>query len=626
MSWDRKDILEYAVGEREDELLKWEIQNSREGIDGNVYDKVRGIVSLAIIKDGIELSDLGGIREDLETELNLAGISLKDFLINIQLLEGDGIIRAHMPDILAEYYVLRTLVIEANSNSGVVRWVISRLVNNMEGVPEFREKVRQDFRYTYDGTVIKDLSVADKLRAFYITFFNECSRDTALSIVNRLIANVDLRDTNAIILHEAICNLVRHKRDVDTITEELLHITYVDDYTIEEQRNCLEELRYLSGVSNDNLITYCKGLLNMVNHASTQEEKNMYLMELRHLAEINNGEAEIAIWYCKGNFNMFNNASTVEEKETWLDELKHYSDKYDGNEDIAFVYSQGLCIFLLKVTSLEEKRSYYNKLRYLFDKYIENVEIMIEYCKGLVNMIDGVPVEEKREFFEELKRYAEAYSGNAKMQIVYSAGIFNMLNYAQSTNEKREYLADLGRLAEANEGNAEIALRYCNGLVNMTYDSNVKENPDRLGGTILVNMTSDPPDIDEKKEYLEELMRYAADYADNDKIVLDYTMALVNILIFVPKEEKRVLLSQLRHLAMEYAYNIEIIGEYCIGLYNMCVLDVEYYDDYLSELCKLLSYNKISKYISKIRPNIITYTRRELLDYERRNGTVRVSG
>ena len=107
MSWSQKDILEYAVVDREDKFMSFEASDLQGQDNRFVFDKVRGIISLAIIRNGIDISELDEIREDLEEELRLSRITLKDFLSEMQLFGNDGVIRTHMPDILSEYYVLR---------------------------------------------------------------------------------------------------------------------------------------------------------------------------------------------------------------------------------------------------------------------------------------------------------------------------------------------------------------------------------------------------------------------------------------------------------------------------------------------------------------------------------------
>ena len=46
----------------------------------------------------------------------------------------------------------------------------------------------------------------------------------------------------------------------------------------------------------------------------------------------------------------------------------------------------------------------------------------------------------------------------------------------------------------------------------------------------------------------------------------------------------------------------------------------ENYDHYIGELYRILSNKQVARYIAKNEPDIITYTRRELLEYEHENG------
>ena len=85
-------------------------------------------------------------------------------------------------------------------------------------------------------------------------------------------------------------------------------------------------------------------------------------------------------------------------------------------------------------------------------------------------------------------------------------------------------------------------------------------------------------------------------------------------------EEKRGYLSELKQLTEVNKDSVEVALKYCTGLYNMRVYDVENYVYYISELYRLLSDEKNYKYVSIKEPRIITYTRRELIDYELRMG------
>ena len=570
MSWDRKDILEYAVGEREDELLMWETRDIREGIDGRVYDMVRGIVSLAIIRDGIKLSALEGIREDLEKELNLAGISMKDFLSNIQLLAKDGIIRVHMPDTLAEYYVLRTLVIETDSNDEVVRWVISQLTKNMVGVPEFREKVRQDFRYIYDDSVNGYVTIKDKLDDFYYAFFEQCSADLALDIVKRLLAQLDLQDSNAIILHEAIQNIAKKGKDVVSVAEALCYAIGSGEPDIEAKRTCFDELRSLS--------------------------------------EANTGNAEIVYKYsCGLSIMLYEELGIdVEESRKNLGELRRLSEAYEGNEKIVLEYSRGLSNMIIAEPDIEGKQKYFGELRRLTEAYEGNKEFVNIYSHGLCNVIIAEPdIERKRKYFGELRSLAETNVGNEEIMLAYSIGLFNMISYDQRIEERRKHIEELRSLAETNAGNEKIVLEYSKGLV---------------------NMTNGKPVIEEERKLLGELRRLSEAYAGNAEIVHAYSMGLFNMINDEQGiEEKRKHLEELRSLAEAYAGNEKIIFVYSIGLKNMMLFDEECFDEYLEELYGILSDNKLAKYVAKENPDIITFTRRNILDYERRKGIIRIN-
>lgn len=541
MSWNRKDILEYAVGKREEELLMWETQDIVVGLSGRVYDKIKGVVSLSIIRDGIEISELEGIRDDLEEELNLAGISLRDFLKEIQMLDRDGVIRVHMPDILAEYYVLRTLVIEPEDGDEVIEWVISRMVSNMDGVAEFREKVRQDFRYIYNDKLNKNETIGDKLDDFYYAFFKKCSDDQVLDIVITFLAQLNLRDSNSIILHSAIQKLISKDKEVTTVASLLEQVTNCEESGIEEKRLCLDELRQIAELNAGKpkiVLAYCMGLVNVLIFAPSLEEKRSCLSKLKQYAELNAENSEIALCYCEGLFQMRNYSPNLKEKSLCLTELKQYADANVGNVGIVNAYCRGLVNMLYDVKDLNMKRSYLMELK----KYAEiNVESELMYCKGLVNMVN---------------------------------------KYTPDPKERQSYLMELKRFADANAENVEIALRYLEGLVNMTIHA---------------------PDLKEKRSCLTELKQYAELNAGNAEIVLNYCRGLVNMLSREQNmEEKRACLNELRRIAGQNVEKLEIVLRYFIGLNIIRKEDKEFYEDYTAEIDRLISDKKFALFISKV--------------------------
>ena len=565
MSWDRIDILEYAVGEREDELLMWATRNVRDKISGSIYDMVRGIVSLSIIREGIELSELDGISKDLEKELELAGISLKGFLKEIQLFGSDGFIRVHMPDILAEYYVMRTLVIEPKDDDEVVRWVIRRLVKNMEGVAEFREKVRQDFRYIYNDSVNEYETIEDKLDDFYYAFFEQCSRDVAFDTVKKLLDPLDLWDSNAIILHETIRNIARDAACSIAVASILLKPFLKNESEIEDKRKCLGELRRLS--------------------------------------EANAGNEVIANAYSVGLVRMFVAEPGIEEERTYLRELRRLSEANVENVVIAVSYSFGLDRMIVAEPGIEDKRKCLGELRSLSVANAGHAELSLRYINGLASMIAYEPsIEEKRKCLGELRRQSEAYGGNTKIANAYGKGLYNMINAEPGIKEKRKCLGELRSLLETNAGNSEIARTYCVGLVSM-YSAGL--------------------DIEEKRKCLGELRSLSEANTGDVIITQAYSIWLAGmILAETGIEEKRKCLGELRSLSEANAGNEQLALWYCRVLLEMQNYDNECYDDYTAELYRLLSDKEFARYVAKNDSDIITDTRRKFLDYEQRMGIV----
>ena len=236
MYWDKEQVLEYAVIEREEQLLEYETRDIKEMYYSNLFEIVKGITCLSVIRSGFELSELDAIKDEMEDELKFSRIGMKGFLKELQFLGNDGIVRVHMPDILAEYYVLRTLVIGIIDNKDnikweneeAVEWILGRLIESLEGAWEFRQKVRQDYRYMYEGIEVK-------LDDFYQEFFKRCSCDLAFDILSKIIDSHDIYDSNAIVLHEAIRSISTNEKVAEKIAAKLCDETYKDDYSNEDK-------------------------------------------------------------------------------------------------------------------------------------------------------------------------------------------------------------------------------------------------------------------------------------------------------------------------------------------------------------------------------------------------------
>ena len=634
--WDLISVLEYAVIEREEEFLQLEARDIQKNDNFRVFDKIRSIVCLSFIRNGIALSELDDIREELEEELRHVGISLKDFLREMQLLGDDGIIRLSVPDILSEYYVIRFLVIKPEKSS--LEWLIKQLCTSLSGAEEFRQKIRQDFRFLYD-------EIEEGLDDFYYAFFEQCSSDLAFKIVKITLSEMDLRDSNDVLLHEAIGNQIRNKANEETLSVMLFNMI-TDAPEMEEKRSCLSELQRLAEENAGSakiVLEYSKGLYNIIFDAPEMEEKRSYLDELKRLAEENAGSAEILLVYCDGLVNMIFDAPELEEKRSCLSELKRLAGENARSAEIVLTYCNGLFNMIIYAPELEEKRSCLSELKHLAEENAEYIKVASEYSSGLYNMFILAPeLEEKRSCLTELKRLAGENAGSTEIVLSYSEGLFNMLNDAPELEEKRICLSELKRLAGENAGSTEIVLRYSKGLFNMLNDApeleekrNFLSELKRLArenagsGEILFeyseglfNMLFDAPELEERRNFLTELKRLAGENAGSPEIVVLYGKGLFFILNRGPElEEKRSCLTELKRLAEENAGSPEIVLEYSKALFNMRQFDEEHYDNCIAELYRILSNKELAQYIAKNEPDIITYTRRELLDYEYENGS-----
>ena len=420
MAWDRIRVLEYATVEREEEFLKKESNYLQKTENSHVFDKIRGIVCLSIIRNGMDYSELKGIKKDLKKELALNSIHIKDFLKDMQLLGKDDIIRTDMPDILSEYYVLRTLVIEPDDE--VLKWVITKLCDSLDGADVIRKKIYQDFNYLYD-------ELEEKLNIFYNAFFAKCSNEMAFDITTRLVDENDFHDSNIMLFHRAIEKQIKNK-----VNGKKLSIV----------------------------------LFNMLDSNQNLEEKRWYLVELGLIVDDNHNDDEIALSYCSGLVNMINRGQDLKEKRWYLVELERVAEDNDDNDEIAFRYCSGIFNIMIIVNDLKEERWYLVELERVAEDNDGNDDIALVYCTGLVNMINrGQDLKEKRWYLVALELMAENYGNNDEIAIRYSQGLFNIIHHAQDLKEKREYLETLRFLANNKNDNEEIGLMYCKGLCNM---------------------------------------------------------------------------------------------------------------------------------------------------------------
>lgn len=601
MNWKREDVLEYAVVKREEELLKDEVRDIKGDFYQSIYDMTKGIVILTIIKDGIEFSEVNCIKKEMEEELNLSGIGLKGFLKELQLLESDGTIRKYMPDILAEYYVLRTLVL--NPDQDILKWIINQLINSFEGVVEFRQKVRQDFRYLYG-------KIEDKLDDFYDVFFEQCGSDMTFDVFMNLIVGLDFQDSNVIVFHRVIRSLIQKEYDKEKMAL-MLYTVLCDDLFLRFNKNtpdlrekweCLQELGYITELNSNNIEIvrwYSNGLCNMMNVVQDLNEKRECFQKLNHLAEVHSMDEQVGVAYSKGLFNMLHYSLDQNEKRNCLQKLKHLAETYATNPSFLSVYCEGLYDELFRSVGIEEKKKWLHELRYLAELNTKNSEIVCWYGNGLLNMTCfASDPKEKESYFQEIKRFSELNNGNEAVMLIYAKGLANMIVSAPAPEKKIEYLQELKLLTELNVKNIDIIIEYCRGLSSMTHNNSNHQEANRC---------------------LHELKRLANMYDENTEIALKYSGALVNMTCYAPTLEKKYgYLEELNYLVNSNPDNAEIVLDYSKGLVNM-MQEQDYFDDCVTELERLFRNQDYFDYVKEKEPSIITSTRAALYAYEQSN-------
>lgn len=458
MSWDRSRVLDYAVVIREENFWKDEVKDLHD--NQYIYNNIREIICLSIIRGGVKYSELDTTIKELEEQLSHSKIGVKDFLKEMQLLGKDDTIRIYMPDILSEYYVLRILVIEPEINT--VNWIISRLCEFLGGAVEFREKVRQDFKYMYGEKEVK-------LDGFYSAFFEQCSSDIALSLITKVHSSRDLKDSNAVILLDAIDNQLRNNKIPRELIAKMLYDIVGDAQTIEEKWRGMGELKRLSDENIDGSkvdFEYAKGLVHMTYTASETDDKRVCIEELQRLSEKTENSPEIAPIYGCGLFNMINELPEIDEKREYLRNLKQLSEKKDSDMETVEYYSQALSNMVIFETDIDKKNKHLKTLKQLSKENNNNPYIDLSYCSGLVNFTDSdAELREQKNCVKKLESLSKKYK-NSLMYLEYFKGLYNITNSQNLTREEYDYylnelhwlMANKDFAVFANQRNPEIVL------------------------------------------------------------------------------------------------------------------------------------------------------------------------
>lgn len=582
MSWDKERVLEYAVVERGEQLLEYETRDIKEEYYHRLFDKVKSITCLSIIRDGNTLLELEGIKEDLEDELKFSKISMKDFLKELQYLGSDGIIRVHMPDILSEYYVLRTIVIKPDVET--VNWIIERLTESLEGADVFRKKVRQNFNYLYS-------SIETELKSFYIKFFEICSKEKALFIFNQLVNEDDIHDSNKIVFHEAISNLIRNGVNKEIISKELSSfIIRKNPEDIAVKENCIDELRriYDSEKENGNVaFDFSQCLVSMTAYPKITI-KNGYLNELEHLADNDKEDGRIIDAFCNALVNVTALPYETQLKKECLIKLEKIAGKYESYNNLMW-YGKGIVNMISKTSDIQENNNYLITLQSLAKKDSGDSVLIAMYCKGLYNMINKcMDVHEKMSYLSKIEKTVVDNGEDAHLIWVYSKSIVEVIGDNPQLIEKlRKSLKKLAQRA-GNDGNDYTFWMY---------------------GEVLFIVILCSRDIHEKRECLKKLELLSKENEDDSKIRLSYSNGLFNMSYSTDDlMEQRDILEKLKTIA-DNSEEEELKLNYCKCLFNMCSFDENNINDYIDRLKKMLSNKEFAQYVANKAPIIIVNMR-----------------
>ena len=277
---------------------------------------------------------------------------------------------------------------------------------------------------------------------------------------------------------------------------------------------------------------------------------------------------------------------------------------------------------MMKITNVTSmNQEYLSELKSLADDNIEKPKIVYWYSAGLLKMIATDIKGEKNKYFNELQRLLKNYPNDASIIASFCDGLVYMMGFSTELEKKKELLSQIECLAHdagcddsvCNEAkhlydtqyiiNGQIFFSYCKGLL------------------MLLQAT---PDMDEKKNYLSKIKKlveanpWFPDFATLYSHALFIAFNATSVM-----EEKSKYLIGLKYLLKVNSVDPACVLNYCKAIFIMSQLDEVGHDNYMAELYRMLSNEKISNYIATNDPSFIRLTNRELLDFEKNKSTIR---
>lgn len=499
--WNRTEIMDHVM-QHEDNYFHAKFKEIF-GVNKKLKSTIDDLRVIATIWGNITLKQIKSNYEYIYNQLEReeSKISNVDSINNIlyQLgmidnIEMDEIIKGVVPDLIGEYYVLKTvennkydLIFTENweENNEILFFIYRIIKDYFEKISNKEEFWNRLFLFNCD----------DELEKY----------DYCLILVNVIYHGDKKLSQDAVMQLDFQYRTDTNNEDIATVYAKGL-VNFTVKQEAEEFKDIIERLKelYESHRHNEEIAReYAKGLVNLTVKQEAEECKDT-IERLKKLYESHKHSEEIAIEYAKGLVNLTVKQEVKECKDT-LERLKELYESHRNNEDIATRYAKGL-VNLTVEQETEECKEILDRLKKLYESRKHNEEIATAYAKGLFYLTVKQEAEEREETTKRLKQLYESHRDNEEIATAYAKGLVNLALKPEGKGS-RETIKRLKKLYTSHKHNEEIATAYFFGLVVLTLKQ----------------------ETEKRKETLERLKKLYEDHKYNEKIAILYNRLIIYI-------------------------------------------------------------------------------------------------
>ena len=531
-TWDKESVLEW-VTEREDKIIvskTVECTGQNNALQKSVLQAIRFI---ATINGGISIENISNQyfdywnRYEKIFEHTINGNTLEECIEYVGIME-DGIIDAIRPDILGEFFVLKTFNKHKDlflpngwtENENILSFVF-RFVFNYRDQKEIIRTIFKMLSEAIPSNKNTTLIYAMIIVNFTAIFSEE---DELIQAVELLKTVYQYNEGTSLMYAQGLAN----------------QLTLMPtDYGIQK----LSEISERNDGNEEIALVYARGIRNYIESQAFQDRKESIRL-LGNLSRRYEKSEEIALDYAIELSKLSDNMP-LKEKEELVASLKELSDRMNDSEEVAILYANSLNNLVHYQLTIGKKRSI-AQLQHLYKRFEDSEEIVISYANAIVNIINQLPLQEERGYVRRLKELNTKHEESIDVAVAYAKGLFNIgLDYPKE--EKKKSIRIMEKLSEKYDGEEELAYQYAYALVNLTYEQSAV-NAERS---------------------VEKLKKLSEKYEDSNRIILEYAYGLVNLLEKQSLEDAKESVSCLQKLYERHEDNIEIAIEYANGLYRL---------------------------------------------------------